>query len=79
MAKSRSLRALPKIHTFWRKKAEEVVHVLYSGADKDTKAAHLAAIQSWLAEGGFVGTESAAELAREWQLFSDDVEREEAD
>lgn len=79
MAKNKSLRSLPKMHTFWRKRAEEVAHILYSGAEKDVKNARLAEIQTWLAEGGFVGTESAAELAREWQLYADDAEREEAD
>jgi len=73
MAKSRSLSHLPKTHTIRKKAAEEICSIVYPGSDKEIKRARTREIERWLAEGYFFGNENPAELAREWQIYSQDL------
>jgi len=75
MAKSRSLNHIPKIHTIRGKAAEEIYHLVYSGKDRDFKNARLREIESWLAEGSFLGNENPLELAAAWREYCQETGR----
>ncbi len=66
MAKHNSAGSLPKFHTMRHDIAEEVAHFLYSGKDGAFKKAKSKEIENWMANGNFYGTETPAEIAREW-------------
>jgi len=74
MTKNRSLNHFPKKHTIQKKAAEQICNICYPGSDKEFKKTKTREIEHWLAEGYFFGNENPAELAREWQVFSENFD-----
>lgn len=58
---------MPKLHNFRREIAEEIYRLVYTKEDKSIRKAKIEEIENWMAEMGYLGNETPAELAREWQ------------
>jgi hypothetical protein len=65
MTKNKALDSIPKMHTFRRKIAEALCHLVYSGNDIEFRKAKTREIDAWLADGNFLVGETPAELAEE--------------
>ncbi len=69
MSRSKAINDIPKMHTLWRRTAEEIAHLVYPGNDRDLRKTKTREIEAWLADGNFFGDETPAELAGEWQEY----------